>query len=95
MAAVTQDMMCEQFILDRTGMSIEQHQEITVQRYEKIKGGTDAYVMPVLQGFHPRDYIAHIKMYGSLLSSGQWTGVGSVCKRNSNPDSIEDRVTGN
>jgi hypothetical protein len=47
-AAVTQDMMCEPFILDKTGLSVERHQEITIQRYQKIVGGTDAYIMPVI-----------------------------------------------
>ena len=33
---------------------------------------------------------AHVCRYGELLTPGQWVGVGSVCKRNGNPDQIED-----
>ena len=46
--------------------------------------------MPVLQGYSPESYVAHVDRYGELLTSGQWVGVGSVCKRNGNPDQIED-----
>ena len=90
LAAVTQDMMCEQFILDKTGLCVEAHQVITIERYKRIAGACDAYVMPVLQGFNPEDYARHLGMYGSILGFGQWVGVGSVCKRNSNPGEIED-----
>ena len=90
LAAVTQDMMCEPFILGKTGLAVWQHQEITVGRYVRIREATDAYVMPVLQGFTPESYLRHAEMYGSLLAHGAWCGVGSVCKRNGNPRQIED-----
>ena len=51
---------------------------------------TNAYVMPVLQGYSPESYAAHLGQYGTLLKHGQWVGVGSVCKHNGNPDRIED-----
>jgi hypothetical protein len=90
LAAVTQDMMCEPFILEKTGLTVGKHQEITVDRYRRIINVSEAYVMPVLQGFEPRDYVYHLEMYGDLLEFGQWVGVGSVCKRNSDADAIED-----
>lgn len=89
-AAVTQDYMCEEFILSKTGLTIEAHQELTIERYLKIRALTATYIMPVLQGYTPEDYLRHIEMYGDLLRPQQWTGVGSVCKRNGNPDAIED-----
>ncbi len=46
--------------------------------------------MPVLQGYDPESYLAHLDLYGELLTPGQWIGVGSVCKRNTNPKQIED-----
>lgn len=82
--------MCEPFILMATGLEIEEHQQITIDRYVRIVAATDAYVMPVLQGFKPSEYARHVQMYGNLLKPGQWVGVGSVCKRNSKPDQIED-----
>lgn len=90
MAAVSQDMMCEPFILEKTGLSVERQQEITIERYQRIIQIADVYVMPVIQGFEPRDYARHVAMYGDRLTFGQWVGVGSVCKRNSDPEQIED-----
>src|SRR5260370_1538546 len=45
--------------------------------------------MPVLQGYSPESYAAHVDSYGEFLTHGQWVRVGSVCKRNGNPDQIE------
>jgi hypothetical protein len=64
--------------------------EITVARYARLLDLTNVYVMPVLQGYSPRSYAAHVDCYDELLTPGQWVGVGSVCKRNGNPDQIED-----
>jgi hypothetical protein len=89
-AAVSQDMMCEPDILAKTGLSIAEHQENTIIRYNEISQWVDVYVMPVLQGYSPASYVDHVRQYGKLLKHGQWVGVGSVCKRNGNPDAIED-----
>jgi hypothetical protein len=90
LAAVSQDYMCEPWILEKTGMAIPDHQRLTIIRYEGITEKTDAYVMPVLQGFAPQDYVRHLQMYGSRLTHGMWVGVGSVCKRNGDPGAIYD-----
>lgn len=87
-AAVTQDYMCEPFILAKTGLSIMEHQKRTIDRYTTLVGLTDAYVMPVLQGYDPLDYQEHLDLYGGLLGEGAWVGVGSICKRNNRVDSI-------
>lgn len=39
-------------------------------------------------GYDPEDYVRHIAMYGDRLEPGMWVGVGSVCKRNGDPESI-------
>lgn len=83
--AVTQDYMCEEFILKKTGMTVEQHQRLTVERYKEIRSKTSVYIIPVLQGYLPEEYVNHINMYGDLLEYGAYVGVGSVCKRNSKP----------
>lgn len=44
--------------------------------------------MPVLQGYAPSDYLRHVNMYGDRLKSGMWVGIGSVCKRNGDPEAI-------
>lgn len=90
LAAVAQDWMCEPFVLERTGHSVEAHQQFTIWRYDAlIAAEPGAYVMPVLQGFDPVDYARHLREYGERLKPGAWVGVGSVCKRNGDPRAIE------
>lgn len=92
LAAVAQDYMCEPFMLAKTGLTIADHQRLTIERYDALlrcdTGGV--YIMPVLQGYAPEDYVSHIRQYGARLGAGMWVGVGSVCKRNGDPASIED-----
>ncbi|HQT65949.1 MAG TPA: hypothetical protein PLO16_15730 [Acidocella sp.] len=92
LAAVAQDYMCETHMLAKTGLTIEDHQRLTVERYDALMACDDGgiYIMPVLQGYAPVDYVRHLEMYGDRLAPGAWVGVGSVCKRNGNPAAIED-----
>lgn len=89
LAAVSQDWMCEPFVLARTGLTTALHQTLTIERYVALRNATSVYVMPVLQGFQPAEYVAHIRQYGDLLRPGAWVGVGSVCKRNGDAGAIE------
>jgi len=89
-AAVTQDWMCEPWIVAKTGKSVKEHQRLTVERYDAISSKTTAYVMPVLQGYRIQDYLDHMQDYGDRLTPGKWIGVGSICKRNSNVAEVED-----
>lgn len=89
-ATVTQDYMCEPFILEKTGKSVREHQKLTIKRYDAIAERTDCYIMPVLQGYAIPDYLDHLDMYGDRLTPGTWVGVGSICKRNSSVAQIED-----
>jgi len=90
LCAVAQDYMCEPFILKRTGLSVAEHQRLTIERYDALKHLTSLPVMPVLQGYRVADYLAHVDAYGKRLRPGQWVGVGSVCKRNARPGEIAD-----
>jgi hypothetical protein len=91
LAAVAQDYMCESHMLKLTGKTVLEHQQLTIERYDELVkcdvGGV--YIMPVLQGYDPSDYVRHIEMYGDRLADGAWVGVGSVCKRNGDPAAIE------
>jgi hypothetical protein len=91
LAAVAQDWMCEPWIVAKTGLTVAEHQRLTVERYDELlacdTGGV--YVLPVLQGFEPADYVAHLRMYNDRLAAGAWVGVGSVCKRNGDVRAIE------
>jgi hypothetical protein len=90
-AAVAQDWMCEPFILETTSKTVVEHQALTFQSYLALSAAQSrVYILPVLQGFEPLDYVRHIKLYGDTLVENQWVGVGSVCKRNGTPDAIED-----
>jgi hypothetical protein len=89
-AAVTQDWMCEPWIVQKTGLSVLAHQRLTIERFDAIEPMTSAYVMPVLQGYKIADYLDHLDQYGDRLTVGRWVGVGSICKRNSNIAEIED-----
>ena len=88
--AVTQDYMCEPAMLEKTGLTIPDHQRLTIERFDRIAAATKVPIMPVLQGYAISDYIRHVGMYGDRLKPGMRVGVGSVCKRNSNPAQIED-----
>lgn len=93
---VAQDYMCEPFVLKITGLTVIEHQRLTIQRYdelseaweaERVKAGSPDYwppIMPVLQGWTVDDYLRHVEMYGDRLKPGMWVGVGSVCKRQGN-----------
>lgn len=95
-AAVAQDYMCEPFMLAKTGLTIADHQRLTIERYDALVAELDRLfdgrrpfpVMPVLQGYAPADYVRHIRLYGDRLTAGMWVGVGSVCKRNGDPKAI-------
>jgi len=91
LAAVSQDYMCEAHMLAITGMTIAEHQRLTIERYDELRacdtGGV--YVMPVLQGYAPADYVSHLEQYGDRLPHNAWVGVGSVCKRNGDVGAIE------
>ncbi len=82
--------MCEPWIIEKTGLNVDQHQKLTVQRYDELMacdiGGV--YILPVLQGYAPEDYVHHIQMYENRLTNGAWVGIGSICKRNGNPNQI-------
>lgn len=91
LAAVSQDYMCETFILTKTGLTIADHQRLTIERYDALLDcNTQVTIIPVLQGFAPGDYVDHIRQYGGRLAHGQWVGVGSICKRNGNIRAIEE-----
>jgi hypothetical protein len=94
-AAVAQDYMCEPFILAKTGLTVKDHQRLTIERYDALVALVDprVYVMPVLQGYAIEDYLRHIEMYGDRLKPGAYVGVGSICKRNTDIEQIEDILT--
>jgi hypothetical protein len=88
-AAVAQDYMCEPFIVTKTGLSVKEHQRLTIERYDDLIARSSAPIMPVLQGYRPEEYVEHLAMYGGRLPQGAYVGVGSVCKRNGDIRAVE------
>lgn len=91
LAAVSQDYMCEPDILARTGLTVSEHQRKTIERYDQLLAERPGvYIMPVLQGWTVEDYASHVRQYGRRLKRGAWVGVGSICKRNKDPQVVVD-----
>lgn len=81
--------MCEPFMLAKTGLTVADHQRLTISRYDALFAEhLPVPILPVLQGYAPSDYVEHIRQYGRRLKPGMWVGVGSVCKRNGKPEKI-------
>ena len=93
-AAVAQDMMCEPHILRITGMTVREHQFISTRNWlELLEENPGVYVMPVIQGWEPRDYARHTEDMSPDLAENAWAGVGSVCKRQGRPREISAVLT--
>lgn len=91
LAVVSQDFMCEPEKLARTGLTVADHQRLTIERYVELRALVpDVYVMPVLQGYEPAEYAEHVRQYGDRLAPDAWVGVGSVCQRNRDPRAIAE-----
>lgn len=91
LAAIAQDYMCSPFVLHRTGLTKNEHQKLTIKNYDAlVHENTGVYIMPVLQGYDPEDYVNHINMYGDRLEDNMWVGVGSVAVRSHDTDAMED-----
>lgn len=82
--AAPMDWMCEPFITAKTGLSVREHQERTVQNYLDLRDRGP--FIPVLQGWTLPDYEVCVGLYedaGVDLAAEPIVGVGSVCRRQS------------
>lgn len=83
--AAPQDWMCEPFMLAKTGLTIEEHQERTVESVLLLRQlAPSVHFAPVLQGWKVGDYMAHVRRYeraGIDLTAEPIVGIGSVCRR--------------
>ena len=87
--AVSQDWMCEPFMLAKTGLTTADHQRLTIERYDALLPLVNVTLMPVLQGYALGEYLDHLDQYGDRLKPGMLVGVGSICKRNTDVHQIE------
>lgn len=83
--AASQDWMCEPVVRAKTGKTVREHQELSIESYLTLRDLAPAMPwMPVLQGWAVDDYLDHVEMYsraGVALADEPRVGVGSVCRR--------------
>lgn len=83
--AAPQDWMCEPVVIDKTGLSVEEHQRRTVENFLELRAlAPDLPFVPVLQGWTMADYWRCEDMYeaaGVRLTDEPTVGVGTVCRR--------------
>lgn len=83
--AAIQDWMCEPHMLAKTGLTIADHQRLTVQSYADLSRiAPEIPWVPVLQGWHKDDYLDHLEQYAAAgfdLTALSIVGLGSVCRR--------------
>lgn len=83
--AAPQDFMCEPETLERTGLSVKEHQRLTIKNFLELREAAPLIPwMPVLQGWSIFDYITHLEAYeraGVDLRKEPRVGVGSICER--------------
>jgi hypothetical protein len=80
--AAPQDWMCEPSMLERTGLTLREHQRRTVHNYSQLLDLDDSLPwLPVLQGWSVSDYVRCVELYDQAGIRLQYVGVGSVCRR--------------
>lgn len=91
--AAPMDWMCEVEQLQRTGLSVPQHVERTVQNFLELRErAPDLPIIPVLQGLRMEDYAVCMRLYekaGVDLTKEKVVGLGSVCRRQSDDEVVE------
>lgn len=83
--AAIQDWMCEPWIIEKTGLSVDEHQRRTVENYERMLDlAPEVPWCPVIQGWSVWSYLRHLDLYrerGHRLEELPIVGVGSICRR--------------
>jgi hypothetical protein len=86
-----QDWMCEPLMLLKTGLTVQEHQQRTVENFLELRSRR-LPVIPVLQGWQIDDYVRCVEMYaraGVDLTSEATVGLGSVCRRQATNEIFE------
>ncbi|WNI20143.1 DUF7221 family queuine tRNA-ribosyltransferase-like protein [Actinacidiphila sp. ITFR-21] len=83
--ASQQDFMCEEKALRMTGLTIEQHQDLTVRNFLTLRGlAPELRIIPVVQGWLRPHYMRCVEKFmaaGVDLTQEPLVGVGSICRR--------------
>ncbi|RKR92697.1 hypothetical protein BDK92_7175 [Micromonospora pisi] len=87
-----QDWPCEPPVRERTGMTVREHQQLTLDNFLYLR--EEFYFLPwipVLQGWEADEYLEHAEMYeaaGVDLAAAYRVGVGSICRRGHVPSIV-------
>src|SRR4051794_26698766 len=67
--AISKDCTIEPAMLQRTGLTVEQHQALTIERYDCIRAAVPPHIrlLPVLEGYEPHEYVECIALNGDRL----------------------------
>lgn len=84
-AVATYGEMCEEWILAKTGRTVRQNQEMTVESYLKLSAlAPEVPWLPEIQGFEEHEYHECVDLYysaGVALHTPPMVGLGSICRR--------------
>lgn len=78
------DWMCEPHMLERTGLTVLEHQRRTVANFVRLRQQLGRLVIPVIQGWERDEYLRCWEMYHQAGVDLEWEdtiGVGTVCRR--------------
>jgi hypothetical protein len=81
--AAPRDWMCEPEMLKKTGLSVREHQRLTIESVLELRA-LGAPVVPVLQGWSAGEYRDHVEQYdraGIDLRCEPVVPVGTMCRR--------------
>lgn len=85
--AAIQDWMCEPIMIEKTGLSVREHQARTINSYFDLRNLAPSIEWtPVIQGYRISEYWSHVRQYednGIDLRKLKIVGLGSICRRQS------------
>lgn len=91
--AAIQDWMCEPFMLEKTGLTMAEHQARTIRSLLELRDSfPEVRWLPVLQGWEEPDYLRHVDQYsraGVDLGAEPLVGLGSVCRRQATAEAAQ------
>ena len=91
--ASIQDWMCEPAMLQKTGLTVQEHQRRSTLNWEELKSlAPDVPWTPVLQGWSASDYMRHLELYarrGHDLRAEAVVGLGTMCRRQASAEAAE------